>query len=352
MQALQQASKTLCILRLSAIGDCTHIVPIVRTLQQYWPKTKITWIIGKLEHMLVGDIEGIEFIVFDKSQGPKAYNQLYKDLQDRKFDILLNMQISLRASIASLFIKAPFKLGYDKARAKDKQWLFTNQRIAAVEHQHVLDSFFEFTKIIGIKDKILKWNIPIPKAAQDFVTKNIKIDQPVLAINPCSSKRSRNWSIENYAAVASYAITQHNMQVVLTGGSTELEINIAANIQRICQQPLINLVGKTKIKEMLAVLNRADIMISPDTGPAHMATTVGTPVIGLYATSNPYRTGPYLSINNTINEYPRALQEEFGLSVEQAKWGQRVHNPKVMNMIKKTQVILMLDKLHRQHICY
>ncbi len=326
------------------------MVPVVRTLQAQWPEVKITWIIGKLEHMLLHDLDGVEFIVFDKSQGRQAYGQLRKDLKGRSFDILLNMQIALRASIASLFIKAPIKLGYDKARAKDKQWLFTNARIAAVERQHVLDGFFEFTKAIGIAERTLEWNIPIPEATKEFVGTIFHVDKPVLAINACSSNRSRNWrnwNAENYAAVASYAIEKHGMQVVLTGGPAELEINMATNIQAACPQPLINLVGKTKLKEMLAVLDRANVMISPDTGPAHMATTVGTPVIGLYATSNPHRTGPYLSIENTVNEYPQALQEECGLSVAQAKWGQRVRSDTAMLRIQVEDVIAQLDRLLR-----
>ena len=324
------------------------MVPIVRTLQAQWPETKISWIIGKLEHQLLHDLDGVEFIVFDKSQGRRAYTQLREDLKGRHFDILLNMQIALRASIASLLIKAPIKLGYDKARAKDKQWLFTNTRIAAVERQHVLDGFFEFTKAVGISDRVLAWDIPIPESAQIIVRNHIHADKPVLAINACSSNRSRNWrnwSAKNYAAVASHAIEQHGMQVVLTGGPAQLEINIAADIQSRCKHPITNLVGKTQLKEMLAVLDRADVMISPDTGPAHMATTVGTPVIGLYATSNPYRTGPYLSIENTVNEYPQALQEECGLSVEQAKWGQRVRSDTAMLRIQQQDVIAMLDKL-------
>lgn len=340
--------KSICILRLSAIGDCTHVVPVVRTLQATWPETKITWIIGKVEHMLVGDLEGVEFIVFDKSQGKQAYKDLQHTLKGRGFDILLNLQIALRASIASRYIKAPIKLGYDKARAKDFQWLFTNARINAVPRQHVLDGFFEFLKVIGIEDKKLEWDIPIPDDAKAFVDQYIAADKPVLAINPCTSNRSRNWrnwSADNYAAVADYAIEKYGMQVVLTGGPAEMEVEMAQAIESISKHSLINLVAKTKLKELLAVLDRADIMISPDTGPAHMATTVGTPVIGLFATSNPYRTGPYLSLDHVVNEYPKALEEECGLAVEDAKWGQRVRSESAMLRIQTQDVITQLDKL-------
>ena len=120
----------ICILRLSAIGDVTHVLPTLRSIQHQWPDAKITWIIGKLEYQLVNDIAGIEFIIFDKSAGWSAYKKLRQQLANRTFDVLLHMQISLRASLASLLIKSPIKLGFDKPRAKNLQSLFCNHSIS------------------------------------------------------------------------------------------------------------------------------------------------------------------------------------------------------------------------------
>ena len=101
---------SLCILRLSAVGDICHTLPIIRTLQQAWPDTRLTWIIGKLEHSLVGDISGIEFIIFDKAKGFKAYRGLRQQMKGRHFDVLLHMQMSLRASLASLLVLGAISL--------------------------------------------------------------------------------------------------------------------------------------------------------------------------------------------------------------------------------------------------
>src|SRR3990170_1352622 len=106
----------LCLLRLSALGDICHSLPIVRTLQHHWPETKITWVIGRLEHQLVYDIPGIEFIVVDKGRGLHTYTQLRKQMQGRRFDVLLHMQMSIRASLISLLIPADIRLGFDRAR--------------------------------------------------------------------------------------------------------------------------------------------------------------------------------------------------------------------------------------------
>lgn len=95
---------SLCLLRLSAIGDISHTLPILRTIQRAWPKTRISWIIGKTEYQLVKDIEGVEFIIFDKKRGLKGYLEIRKILKDEHFDLLLHMQMSIRSSLISLFI--------------------------------------------------------------------------------------------------------------------------------------------------------------------------------------------------------------------------------------------------------
>ena len=177
----------LCILRLSAIGDICHTLPVVRTIQQHWPKTRLTWIIGKTEYSLVCDIPDIKFIVFDKSLGWSAYSELRKKLKGSSFDALLHMQMSLRASLISLLVDAPIKLGFDKKRAKDMQWLFANHKIETRQKQHVIDSFFGFTEALGIQERDLRWDIPIPDTAITFAEQNLPGNQPTLVISPCSS---------------------------------------------------------------------------------------------------------------------------------------------------------------------
>jgi heptosyltransferase I len=330
------------------VGDICHTVPVVRSIQRQWPETHITWIIGKLEASLVGDIPGIEFIIFDKARGWRAYAELRNRLKGQRFDALLQMQISIRASIASLLIPADIKLGFDKARAKDYQWLFTNARIPARPRQHVMDGLFGFAEAIGVTDLEPHWDIPIPAEAQEFVTQQLPADKPILAISPCSSNRARNWrnwSAEGYAQVADYAAEKHGMQVVLTGGPSQLEKDYGEKISTLSKHTPINLIGQTNLKQLLAIIQRAEAIITPDSGPAHMATTVGTPVIGLYVTSNPDRSGPYLSRQWVVNKYPEALLAELGKTVDQASWGQRVRSPEAMSRISVDDVESVLNRI-------
>ncbi len=109
-------------------------------------------------------------------------------------------------------------------------------------------------------------------------------------------------------------------------------------IARLSRCQAVNLIGKTSLKQLLALLERASLLLCPDSGPAHMATAVGTPVVGLYATSNRFRTGPYLSQDLVVDAYPRAVQREFGKSVEEIPWGARVRDPSAMGLISVDEV--------------
>lgn len=152
MLDLPDNPKNICILRLSAIGDICHTLPIVRTIQAHMPDTQLTWIIGKTEYELVKDIPDINFIIFNKKNGFKEYLNIRKLLSNTNFDVLLHMQMSLRASLISLMIKANIKIGFDRQRAKDGQWLFTNTKIAHVPQQHVVDSFLAFQKLLVLQN--------------------------------------------------------------------------------------------------------------------------------------------------------------------------------------------------------
>jgi heptosyltransferase I len=347
---LDAPPRSVCLIRLSAIGDCCHTLPVVRTLQAAWPATQITWIIGRTERMLFGDIEGIEFITFDKSRGLRAHAELRRTLRGRRFDLLLHMHPSMRANLASLWVRAPVRLGLDRARAKDQQWLFTNRRIPPRTRRHVMDMWFEFAEALGVHERVLRWDIPLSDADRAFAASHIDGTCPTLLISPCSNPRFRNyrnWMAERYAAVADHAAEAHGMDVVLTGGPSQIEAEYGERIVAAARHAPRNLIGRTTLKQLLALIARATAIVCPDSGPAHMATTVGTPVIGLYATTNRWRAGPYLSQEWVVDRYPDALRAELGKSVDEVPWGTRVRSPDAMALITVEDVTERLDALMR-----
>ena len=344
MSFLSKPPSSLCILRLSAIGDVTHILPSLNCIQNQWPDCKITWIIGKLEYQLVQDIPNVDFIIYDKSTGKQANKTLKAKLKGRQFDILLHMQISLRASIASLHIKAKHRVGFDFKRARNFQWLFSNKKINYVAEQHVLDSFLEFPKLLGINTENIAWNIPTSNEDSQFIKDNVSADK-FIVINPSASNAVRNWGADHYATIIDYLFEKYGLHSVLSGGPVTSEIELSQTIfEEAINKPTI-LTGKTTLKQLAALLQQAQLVIAPDTGPAHIANAMGTTVIGLYANSNPYRTGPYSNLENTVNKYPEALLETYGKKVEQVRWGRRVRRDDIMEFIKKNDVIEMIDKV-------
>jgi len=341
---------SVCIVRLSAIGDTCHALAVVRAIQDNWPATKLTWIIGKTEAGLLADIPDIEFIIFDKQAGVKAYTNLRSQLYGRNFDVALCMHASLRANVLCRLIPSGYRLGFDRSRAKDFQWLFTNKRIPAVSRQHVLDGMMSFATHIGAKATKLRWDIPLPDEARSFAAGATAGDRPTLLISPCSSQRNRNfrnWSAANYAAAATYAADKYGCKVVLTGGPTQLERDYGKQIENLTGSITTNQIGKTSLKELLALIEASDLLICPDSGPAHMATAVGTPVIGLYATSNPARSGPYLSQHLTVDVYNEAAEKYLDRPIDQLKWGQRVRNPAAMELIQLDDVNRKIDDFFR-----
>ena len=337
--------KRICILRLSAIGDTCHAVPVVRAIQRAWPETALTWIVGRVEHELLAGLEGVEFLILDKRRGLAGYRDVRRRLR-RRFDVLLHMHASMRANLASLLVSADVRVGMDRARARDGQWMFCNRRIPARPRQHVMDGLLEFVRVLGIEPGEPRWDIPLSEDARAFAKQHIDGSEPALIISPVTGQRLRNyrnWRAERYAAAADHASRQYGARVVLCGGGTRLESDYGREICRQARCGIVNLIGKTTLKQLLALLARATVLLCPDSGPAHMATAVGTPVVGLYATSNRHRTGPYLSQHLVADGYPRAVEQAFGRGVDEIRWGRRVRDPGAMDLIGVADVVRQLD---------
>lgn len=339
---------SLCIFRLSAIGDATHVLPIVRTVQRYWPQTAVTWVVGRTEAELVGGLPGLTYRVLDKREGiGRCRRRLREAESGRCHDVLLQMQASLRASLIATGLCARRRIGFDRARAINGQWLFTTERIAASHGQHVLDGFFGFLERAGLHRRELRWDIPLPEASRAFAARCLPAGMPLLAISPCSSQRFRNyrdWPVERFAGVADYAASL-GFGVVLTGGRSERERDYAGAMAGMTRAPLIDLVGKTNLQELAAVLAGCVGLIGPDSGPVHIASALDRPVIGLYATSNPARTGPYRHRGFVVNRYPDAVRRFLGREPEEVVWGARVRHPGAMELISLADVCAKLDRL-------
>ena len=221
MQTIE-APRSLCLLRLSALGDVTHVLPLLHTLREAWPDATISWVIGKAEQRLLYGLQGVRFVEYDKRSGVRGMLALRREL-GQHFDALLQLQVSARANLLSAFIPARRRIGYDTARSKEGHGLVIGERIASRPGQHVLDAIGSFCEPLGLQRQRVVWQLPVPSEAHAWAHAQWDDDgRNTLMISPCSSHVLRNWRAERYAALADHAITQ-GWRVVLCGGRSALE---------------------------------------------------------------------------------------------------------------------------------
>jgi heptosyltransferase I len=318
-------------------------VPVIRAIQFQWPQTKITWIIGKLEHQLLSALNDVEFIVFDKKGGWASVHELRKNLRDRRFDVLLHMQVAARANLLSKLVRAPVRVGWDSARSRDMHRHFVRQQVRAVAFQHQVQGFLEFARALGITVTEPVWELPVAAEARTWVEDRLGTKRRTLLISPCSSHVMRNWSPASYAEVADFACREMGLQIVLAGGPGTLEKETAAAIEQQMKEKCVNLVGKDTLEQSKALLSRASIVISPDSGPAHIASALGTPVIGLYAATWSKRSGPYSSLDLCVDRFEQSARKYRGKTASELRWGTRIEEPGVMDLIQPWDVIERLQ---------
>lgn len=339
---------SLCLLRTSALGDVSHVVPLVRTLQRQWPATALTWIIGKLEYKLVGDLPGVEFVVFDKGKRWEGYAAVRRALHGRRFDALLHMQVALRSNLLSACVRARKRIGYDAARARDLHGCFVNTRIPARSGEHVLDAIGSFVEPLGIRQTDVRWDLPVPAEAEAFAEHHLGGSAPILLVSPCSSHRLRNWRPERYAAVMDHAACQ-GWRVALCGGPSAFEREFGDAIRtQLRECAPIDLIGRDTLKQLLALLRRADLVLTPDSGPMHLANAMGTAVLGLHAASNPHRSGPYSDRRWCVDRYDAAARRFRGKPAAELRWGTKIEHEGVMDLIETAAVIERFDAFAAQ----
>lgn len=330
--------RCICILRLSAIGDVCNAIAAVQAIYTQWPQTEITWITGKAEAALLGPLlPQITLIPFDKKQGIKGMIKIWKTLQGKHFDALLHMQSAIRASLLSVGIKAQYKLGFDSVRSSDFQQCFTNIKVPSPTSKHVLDGFMAFTQTLGLKAQAPQWNLNIPQQDIEWAKKQLD-DKPNLIVAPAASKAFKNWTAIGYAGLIEHAIEQ-GFNVILAGGPGKIEIELGQEIEHHLTHNVSNLIGKTTLLQLVALEKEAALVLAPDSGPAHIANAVNTPVIGLYAHHNPQRTGPYNWRQYVVSAYEPAIKAQTGKTGEQVSWRTRVKDEHAMQRITLEQVI-------------
>lgn len=318
------------------------LVPLIRTLQANYPNASITWVISRPAYGLVEDLGGVEFMVIDKPNTVADYWKFYKKIRARRFDVLLATQASFRANLLYPLIRATRKIGYDKLRAKDGHGFFIHEAIAP-GRDHTLDGFLKFADPLNIKKKIVCWDLSISEEDQGWARERLPQGSgPILIVNPAASKPERSWTVGRYIDVIRHAQLQWQARVILTGGPGDYDKALGDDISQYVS--VTNLIGQTKPKQLLALISQATLLLCPDTGPSHMASAVGTPVIALHAVTSADVSGPYTFRHLAVDCYPEAVIRVLNTTLESNIWGTHAHGENTMELISVQAVTEQLDR--------
>lgn len=331
--------RSVLIVMLSALGDAVHVLPVVNALRRTWPETKISWVIQPVPHALVKDHPAIdEFIPFERRKGSgawRSYAQLNRAFEGRRFDLLIALQVYLKAGLITAQAPARVKLGFDRARARDLNWMFTTHRIPPHAVDHVQDQYFEFLDYLGIDPQPVTWGLgPDAKEKADQAAFFATLERPACAFVVGTSKPAKNWSPEKYAHVMD-AVAERGLEPLIVGGPSRLEREATERILTMTKaQPRVAL--GNDVRRLVWLLDGSALVVSPDTGPLHIARALDVPVVGLYGYTNPLRYGPYRKYEDLIVDgYARYPGEHYPISMK--------HRPEGMTRVTVEAVLDRID---------
>ena len=326
----------IAIVMMSAIGDAVHVLPVITALKRHAPGCHITWFLAPGPASLMrGHPDVDEIIVFDARAEFGAWRDLRRTLRGRTFDLVLDFQVAIKAGLLAALLDAPVKLGFDRRRARDLNWLFTTHRIPPRENQHVQDQYFEFLEYLGVPTQPVEWKLgPWPHEAGLMSEVFEQAGRPVVAIALASRVAGRNWPLERWVPVVDYLQGPVGLRVVLVGGRSDVEVAGERMLAERCSVAPISTLGST-LREMVAVLAGSSLLITPDTAPQHIAVALGTPVIVLSGLLDPLRTGPYRGSRDLIIDAFRDAGERLPITPDK--------RPGRMDRITIEDVIAKID---------
>jgi heptosyltransferase I len=324
------------VVMMSAVGDAVHVLPLLTALKRHAPDAKVTWVLQPGAATLVrGHWAVDEIIEFDRSRGWRAYPAVRRALSDRPFDVVLALQVYFKAGIVTSFTHAPVKLGFDMARARDLNWLFTTDRLPARAGQHVQDQYFEFLDALAVPHNGPVWDLgpwqhELPWQ-REFLA---RFDRAIAPIVVATSKAEKDWMPERWAETADALYGDFGLQPVLVGGRSERELAAEKVILERARVPVVSALG-SGLRNLVGILDGAALVLSPDTGPLHMTVALDRPVISLMGYTNPKRVGPYRRFHDLMIDAYGEPGEDYPLSMENRPG--RMQRISVRNVLDKVE---------------
>ncbi|HUO53041.1 MAG TPA: glycosyltransferase family 9 protein [Gemmatimonadaceae bacterium] len=308
--------KRIAIVMMSALGDAVHVLPVVEALKRSDPACTITWFLQPGPATLVrGHPKVDEIVVFEKSKGWRALLDLRRRLAGRTFDLVLALQVYFKAGLVTAMIDAPDKLGFDRARARDLNWLVTTRRIPPHAPQHVEDQYFEFLAALGVPAEPVTWELgpwPQERPRQRELVRDWT--RPACSLVIGASHPQKEWLPERWAELAAALDRDFGLEPVLAGGRSARELETERVMTaRLGRAPRSTL--GVPLRDLVAYLDASALTISLDTGPMHMAVALDRPVIALMGYNNPKRVGPYRRFHDLMVDAYGDPGEDYPVSI-------------------------------------
>lgn len=306
---MTDAASDVLAVRLSALGDCVLVLGALQALQQARPALRLSWLIDARFLPLFVQVPAIEWLPITKPELPWDYLRLAHRLRARRWDVVLAMQANLRVNLLYPSLRARRRIGFDRPRAREGQWLCCGQTITP-RGPHLLDDFLAFVACVCPVLPPLRWQLPLAPAAEQWAQRLLSLPGPHIIVHPCASRPERTWHAEGYAQVIRHLAIDHGARVYLTGGTKPVELAMARAIA--AQAPVIDLIGRTDLPQLAALIAGADAVIAPDTAAVHLARALEVPVVGLYASVPASLSGPYGRSEYCVDVYEEAYHAIHG----------------------------------------
>ncbi|MBK7908116.1 MAG: glycosyltransferase family 9 protein [Gemmatimonadetes bacterium] len=334
----------VCVVMMSAVGDAVHVLPVLTALKRHHPAMHVTWVLQPGPATLVRGHRCVdEILLFDRTKGVQGFLDIRRELSARRFDLVINLQVYFKAGIITGFTQAPVKLGFDRARARDANWLFTTHRIPPHAMQHVQDQYFEFCDWLGVPHEPVTWDLgPWTSQEQHWQREFIsRFDRPIAPIVVATSKPQKDWLPERWAEVSDALYHDFGLQPVLVGARSPREVHAEQVIMSRARTKPYSALGQGGLRGLAGIIAGSVLVLTPDTGPLHMTVALDRPVISLIGYSNPKRVGPYRKFGDLMIDAYGEPGEDYPLSMENR-----------LDRMPRITVQQVLDKVERWRSTY
>ncbi len=291
--------RRILIIKPSALGDIILALPALSALKRSFPEARISWFVRpEFAPLITGHPFISDIILFDRKQlskwwcSPdsfKSLRSLIKQLRAGKFDLVFDFQGLFRTGFFSWVTGSKRRFGM--AGARELAHLFYTDKISQdASSIHLVDYYLKMVAAAGAKQREAEFKLPEDAGAAEKIDKLLKsqgVNGKYAVIVPGAAQPNKRWPIERFAELAGKIGERFGLSIVATGSQGEREY-IEAIGKRV-----INLAGKTSVRELIPLMKKASLVVSNDTGPGHIAAALGVPIVMIFGPTNPARVCPY-----------------------------------------------------------